>query len=164
MEFIDLPTMKTVFMKYYDTKTQKYDLSHCTPILNEMGRVLGILHGNDLIHGDLTTSNVLVDEKSNGQDTNEDHNEDVDLQASVTNQCEIVMIDFGLSEGTRRPEDKAVDIYVLERALMSTHPESEFMVDIILQSYAKQYPTKQEEVLKRLEQVRLRGRKRSMIG
>ena len=35
------------------------------------------------------------------------------------------MIDFGLSFMSAKIEDKAVDIYVLKRALISTHPGSE---------------------------------------
>ena len=38
-----------------------------------------------------------------------------------------VIIDFGLSYVSSLPEDKAVDLYVLERAFLSTHPNSEEM-------------------------------------
>ena len=37
-------------------------------------------------------------------------------------------IDFGLSYVSKLAEDKAVDIYVLKRALVSTHPGSEGLV------------------------------------
>lgn len=36
-----------------------------------------------------------------------------------------VLIDFGLSYVSVMPEDKAVDLYVLERAFSSTHPNTE---------------------------------------
>ena len=39
-----------------------------------------------------------------------------------------VMIDFGLSYVSTLPEDKGVDLYVLERAFLSTHPNSEKLV------------------------------------
>ena len=35
------------------------------------------------------------------------------------------MIDFGLSYLKKSVEDKAVDLYVLEKAFISTHPERE---------------------------------------
>ena len=36
-----------------------------------------------------------------------------------------ILIDFGLSSASNLAEDKAVDLYVLERAFVSTHPNSE---------------------------------------
>ncbi len=156
MEFIDLPTVKTVLIKYYNEKTQKYDNTKCLNILKEIGKNIGILHKNDIIHGDLTTSNLLINENKK-DDENKDEDDDLIIN-------EIIMIDFGLSEGSTKIEDKAVDIYVLERALISTHPESEYMIDIILKEYKKYYPNQEKQVLKRLESVRMRGRKRSMLG
>jgi len=40
------------------------------------------------------------------------------------------MIDFGLSYSSTLPEDMAVDLYVLERAFLSTHPNSTAMVRV----------------------------------
>lgn len=45
------------------------------------------------------------------------------------------MIDFGLSNNSTLAEDKAVDLYVLERAFQSTHPASEHLFSQILTSY-----------------------------
>ena len=47
----------------------------------------------------------------------------------------LTLIDFGLSRVSNKIEDKAVDIYVLKRALISTHPGSEPFFDKILQGY-----------------------------
>ena len=161
MEFIDLPTVKSVLIKYYDKKTQTYDNTKCINILKEIGKNIAILHKNDLVHGDLTTSNMLINENkdNNNENKENDKEEDDDIKRN-----KIVMIDFGLSEGSTRTEDKAVDIYVLERALLSTHPKSQYMIDIILNNYKIYYEKGQQQVLKRLDLVRLRGRKRSMIG
>lgn len=41
-----------------------------------------------------------------------------------------MLIDFGLSNAKATAEDKAVDLYVLERAFASTHPKSEAMVGV----------------------------------
>ena len=38
---------------------------------------------------------------------------------------QIALIDFGLSYVKNSAEDKAVDLYVLERAFVSTHPALE---------------------------------------
>jgi len=42
----------------------------------------------------------------------------------------VVMIDFGLSYNSKLPEDKGVDLYVLERALTSAHSQLEGLVSI----------------------------------
>ena len=43
---------------------------------------------------------------------------------------DVVVIDFGLGMMKPTQEDKAVDLYVLERAFISTHPGSEYLVSI----------------------------------
>jgi TP53 regulating kinase-like protein len=75
------------------------------------------------------------------------------------------MIDFGLASSQPLPEDKAVDLYVLERAMLSTHPNSQALIDRINQVYeSTAKPKKAKATLERLAQVRLRGRKRTAFG
>ena len=50
---------------------------------------------------------------------------------------ELYLIDFGLSFVSNKIEDKAVDIYVLKRAFISTHPGSEPLWEKILEEYRK---------------------------
>jgi len=50
---------------------------------------------------------------------------------------ELYFIDFGLSYMSAKPEDKAVDIYVLKRAFISTHPGSEMIWESILEEYRR---------------------------
>jgi len=174
MQFFELPTVKSVIVKYYDADSKTYEKNKCLPILKAIGKNIGILHRNHLVHGDLTTSNLLIDENAKQQQRDESTEETKQKQKEEEEEeededddlvlHEIVMIDFGLSEGSSKAEDKAVDLYVLERAFVSTHPESEFMVDVILDEYKRHYADGHKQVLKRLEAVRLRGRKRSMIG
>ena len=62
-----------------------------------------------------------------------------------------------------------VDLYVLERALLSTHPNSEWMLEQILENYKKALlKTKGKgettEILRKFEDIRMRGRKRTMVG
>jgi len=118
--------------------------SECMAIMKEIGVMLATIHSKDMVHGDLTTSNLMVREGTS----------------------QVVLIDFGLSVNTRNPEDKAVDLYVLERAFASTHPRSEPLFAAIMESYAasgRDQPQAQA-VLKKLEEVRARGRKRTMLG
>ncbi|KAE9460688.1 hypothetical protein C3L33_07475, partial [Rhododendron williamsianum] len=76
---------------------------------------IGKLHDGGLIHGDLTTSNMLIRDNTN----------------------QLVLIDFGLSFTSTLPEDKAVDLYVLERALLSMHSSCGNVMDRILAGYRK---------------------------
>ena len=113
-------------------------------LAKKMGSMLGKMHSIDVIHGDLTTSNMLL--RGEGED--------------------IVLIDFGLSFISSLVEDKGVDLYVLERALLSTHPNTEGFFKTVLQNYASEVSNREkaQEVLKKLDEVRLRGRKRIMVG
>lgn len=87
------------------------------------------------------------------------------------------LIDFGLASNSVMSEDRAVDLYVLERAFASTHPEPASAGDDadasnfarLMKGYeqaVREYgkPGAWEQVRKRLEEVRTRGRKRSMVG
>ncbi|KIV83812.1 hypothetical protein PV11_05806 [Exophiala sideris] len=144
-------------------------------LLRRIGRAVGAMHNKgSVVHGDLTSSNILVrpikDEHlqngSNGA-TNGDPVTHKDDSSPPDLNGEIVLIDFGLATQSIQDEDRAVDLYVLERAFGSTHPRQEGWFDAeVLQSqdgYRGSYKGS-NVVLKRLEDVRLRGRKRSMIG
>lgn len=110
-------------------------------VMQMIGSVLARLHDANVIHGDLTTSNMIVE----------------------TTSKQITLIDFGLSYVSALPEDKGVDLYVLERAFLSTHPSTEELFQQLLDSYTAASKNSQA-VVKKLDEVRLRGRKRKMIG
>lgn len=115
------------------------------PIANEIGLIVGRLHAHNVIHGDLTTSNMLYSLSENGK-------------------VVLTLIDFGLSHIDNSAEDKGVDLYVLERALLSTHSNADKMFPIILQAYKKANSQESKTVLAKFEEVRARGRKRTMVG
>ncbi|OLY80015.1 TP53-regulating kinase [Smittium mucronatum] len=106
----------------------------------EVGRVLAKMHDCGIIHGDLTTSNMIFNENEG-----------------------LVLIDFGLGFSSDLAEDKAVDLYVFERALISTTPDCDDFLDSFYKSYSS-ISTKSKGVLDRLQDVRIRGRKRDMTG
>lgn len=76
------------------------------------------------------------------------------------------MIDFGLARLDSTVEDKAVDLYVLERSLLSAHSEVPTLFSCIFHQYQQNYQNKSqcEQVLAKYKQVQARGRKRLMIG
>jgi len=126
-------------------------------LCSKIGSVVAKIHSNGVIHGDITTSNILVvnQHSQNGDNAhNGDNSGDVD----------IVMIDFGLSFGEGTPEDKGVDLYVLERAFLSTHPNTEHLFAHILSSYKTMVGKQSGEIIKKFEEIRMRGRKRTMVG
>ena len=62
-----------------------------------------------------------------------------------------VLIDFGLSYHSSLVEDKAVDLYVLERAFASTHPDSEPLFAAVLYAYARELGAEWSALSKRLD-------------
>ncbi|KAJ9583751.1 hypothetical protein L9F63_021914 [Diploptera punctata] len=111
-------------------------------VAQEIGRVVGKLHANQIIHGDLTTSNILC----------------------LPDTGKLVLIDFGLSHVKNSIEDKAVDLYVLERALITTHPELQHLLETIMNAYTCENNKEGKKVINKLEEVCSRGRKRTMVG
>ncbi|KDP21421.1 hypothetical protein JCGZ_21892 [Jatropha curcas] len=137
-EYVDGHSVKDIFLEFGLHGVVEERLAD---IAMQIGDAIGKLHDGGLIHGDLTTSNMLI---RNG-----------------TNQ--LVLIDFGLSFTSTLPEDKAVDLYVLERALLSMHSSCGNVMDRIIAAYKKS--SKQwSSTMNKLAQVRQRGRKRTMVG
>ncbi len=101
-----------------------------------IGKNIAMLHHNNIVHGDLTTSNML------------ERDEDK----------KVAFIDFGLAQFSEKVEDKAVDLFLLERALASTHFDKPELFDLIVSHYKKEFPSEAAAVLERLEAVRKRGR------
>lgn len=119
-------------------------------LMRRIGAALGHMHKVGVVHGDLTTSNMMLSPPSGAA-------------ANDVLDGDIVIIDLGLASGSVQDEDRAVDLYVLERAFGSTHPRAECVFAEVLEAYGQSF--KQAPIaLKRLEDVRMRGRKRSMIG
>lgn len=142
MEYFD----KAITVKEYinDVLEENKDLENLGKMI---GTVIGKMHANNIIHGDLTSSNMLLNPKSESKHDND-----------------LVMIDFGLAHYQTSPEDKGVDLYVLERALLSAHSGVPELFPIILNAYKENNSKGCNEVISKLEEVRARGRKRTMVG
>jgi TP53 regulating kinase-like protein len=105
-------------------------------LLKMIGTMLAKLHAAGIIHGDLTTSNIMHDQKSGT----------------------LTFIDFGLSFHSERIEDRAVDIHVLKQALASKHHT---VAASAFRSFTTGYRTKNKDamaVMERLRAVERRGR------
>lgn len=102
-------------------------------ICKQIGKSLAKLHDHNIIHGDLTTSNLILKEKK------------------------VYFIDFGLGFQSSKIEDKAVDLHLIKQALEAKHPaihESAFKS--IIQGYKSS--ENYNKVIKQLEAVEKRGR------
>lgn len=100
-----------------------------------IGQQLAKMHCADIIHGDLTTSNIML---------RSSHTTDAQIKNA---DPEIVLIDFGLTQTSALAEDRAVDLYVLERAFSSTHPGSENLFEAILEGYEHGWSSEQNHSL-----------------
>lgn len=124
----------TLTLNFIDGSTVK-DVLHTNPVAlsKEIGRKVGILHANDIVHADLTTSNMLFTD-------------------------EVSFIDFGLSFVSKKAEDKAVDLHLLDRALESKHHDIySVCIAAVKDGYAEGNPAS-ADVFARLETVQKRGR------
>jgi TP53 regulating kinase-like protein len=125
------------------------------------------MHKAGIVHGDLTTSNLILRSPDVPSDQNPEQfferQNPKDITESPSMAGEIYLIDFGLASQSSYDEDRAVDLYVLERAIGSTHPMAEGFFSHVLQGYSDSFKGS-KSVLRKLEDVRMRGRKRSMLG
>ncbi|KAI7531537.1 hypothetical protein KC331_g14061 [Hortaea werneckii] len=153
-------------------------------LLGRIGTVVGRLHAAGVVHGDLTTSNLMLrrDREPGGDEGKGDAGagtEEKEGQGQNTDavdlEGEVVLIDFGLALQSAADEDRAVDLYVLERAFGSTHPREEHLFPEVITAYQRTMNElggsvkgaklgAGDVVVRRLEDVRMRGRKKSMIG
>jgi len=87
------------------------------------------------------------------------------LEDMETYNFDVYLIDFGLGFHSEKPNDKATDLYVLERAFLSTHPDSKDLFLHLLEAY-KNYPVAKqdtENIMCKFEEVRMKGRKRQLF-
>lgn len=139
-------TAKDYINKVIDSADETNVEEKLLKVSNEIGSAIAKIHKHNIVHGDLTTSNMLVKENPTGY------------------VSELFLIDFGLGQLDPNPEEKGVDLYVLERALLSTHKNSEIIFLLILEAYKRNYSGNCSEVIIKLDDARARGRRRTMVG
>lgn len=124
MEFIDGLKLSEVL----DSLKNKNEIAEI------IGKQIAILHNNDIIHGDLTTSNMILKENK------------------------LYFIDFGLSYIDNKEEHKAVDLHLIKQALESKHYlHFEELFKSILKGY-RDHSNNYELIMNRLQKVESRGR------
>jgi Kae1-associated kinase Bud32 len=129
---------KEIIMDFIDGKKlsdylDKFPLKKQKEVCKLIGESTAKLHDADIIHGDLTTSNMILKDNK------------------------IYFIDFGLGFISHKFEDKAVDIHLLKQALEAKHFKNwGILFREVLKGYSKSKDS--EIVLERLNKVEKRGR------
>lgn len=129
MEYIEGLRVKEI-LHYLSNKKREW-------VCKNIGKLIGRLHSKKIIHGDLTTSNIII-AKNN----------------------KIVFIDFGLSEYSDKVEKKGIDIHLMKRALQSTHYiYAKKCFNFIMEGYESEVGSEtSKEIRKRVVAIAKRGR------
>ncbi|MFQ5476527.1 MAG: KEOPS complex kinase/ATPase Bud32 [Nitrosopumilus sp.] len=95
--FVNLENASIIMQEIPGKPVHDLPESKIIGLSKEIGKLVGILHKNGVIHGDLTTSNFILFQNT------------------------VFVIDFGLSQNTIKPEDHAVDLRLIKEILNSAH-------------------------------------------
>jgi len=132
IKYIEGKKLKNVLRDLDDTKKEKY--------FKKVGHDIAILHKNGHIHGDITTSNLII-----------------------TQNEKIFLIDFGLHEYSDTIEDKSVDLHLFKRVLVSSHGNDyKFCFNSFLEGYRSEYEKENKSecnmIIKNINAIETRGR------
>lgn len=127
-EFVDGSRVKDIFDNLSDEKRKK--------ICYHIGFQIGLLHNAEIIHGDLTTSNMIFKDNT------------------------VYFIDFGLSEINHEVEARGVDLHLLMEALESTHSQHASFFTYVFDGYRETYTGDTDEVKRKIDDIIQRGRYR----
>jgi len=129
MEFVEGKQVKQILENLSSAERQS--------LSRHIGGLIGRLHCNNIIHGDLTTSNMIL-----------------------TLSGKVVFIDFGLGEKNIELELKGVDLHLMKRAFQSTHFRyAEECFTAVLEGYAKVAGVETtKKVLGKISEIEKRGR------
>lgn len=138
-----------IVMEFIDGKRLKEHLEEVPmderlALCREIGRQIARLHKAGIIHGDLTTSNMIL------------------------RDGKVYLIDFGLADFDSTLEAKGVDLHLLKRAMESTHYTwFERGFEGVLEGYGEVLGEKgRKEIEEKIEEIESRGRyrERNWIG
>lgn len=125
MEYIEGPTLRDLLVADVNADWAIY----------QVGRHIGKLHRGGLVHGDLTTSNMIA------------------------SGDKVFLLDFGLGDHSTSIEARGVDLHLMLRALESLVPsKAHGLFSIALKGYTEVMGGLAQEIVKRALSVRLRGR------
>jgi TP53 regulating kinase and related kinases len=129
--FVD-PVKAEIIMEFIEGQNVRDAL---TPdICYKVGRCAALLHASNIIHGDLTTSNFVMNKR-------------------------LVLLDFGLSYYSERTEDMATDIRLIKEVFTSAHIAVRKAFPCFVEGYASVVGTKKiDKTLENVRKIEQRGR------
>jgi TP53 regulating kinase-like protein len=132
----------TIIMEYIEGKQVKQLLNEVSKserqsLCFRIGESIGKLHEYGIVHGDLTTSNLIQHQEG-----------------------KIFFVDFGLGDKTKELEARGVDLHLMKRALQSTHYRfAEECFDSAIKGYSTVLGLEtSEKVLDKIKEIERRGR------
>src|SRR3989338_5443554 len=135
-KILSTDSKEKIVLEYIDGKKLSDNLENLNykEICKQISENISKMHDKDIIHGDLTTSNMILKDNL------------------------VFFIDFGLAFHSKRIEDKAVDLHLLKQALEAKHfTIAEECIKIVLDDYKAE---KHAEILSRISAIEKRGRYR----
>ena len=129
MEFIEGKQIKQLFSEISGTERQQ--------LCFKIGELIGRLHKYGIIHGDLTTSNMILNPEGR-----------------------IFFVDFGLGEKSKELEARGVDLHLMKGALQSTHfGFADECFNAVIEAYSRVLGSRiAKNVLDKIEEIEKRGR------
>jgi len=131
-----------IIMEFVDGKQVKQVLNDLPPeerlrLSRHIGGLIGRLHKHGIIHGDLTTSNMIL-----------------------TPYGKVVFVDFGLSERSTELETRGVDLHLMKRAFQSTHYRyARECFEAVMEGYVEVVGEEEaKNVLEKIREIERRGR------
>ena len=131
-----------IIMEFVEGKQVKQVLNDLPPeerlrLSRHIGELIGRLHKHGIIHGDLTTSNMIL-----------------------TPYGKVVFVDFGLSERSTELETKGVDLHLMKRAFQSIHYKyARECFEAVMEGYAEVMGEEEaKNVLEKIQEIERRGR------
>ena len=118
-----------IMMEFFEGKMLKEIIEKKSELAILAGKQIKKIHKQGIIHGDLTTSNILYD------------------------GCELCFIDFGLGYFSKKIEDRATDLIVFKKTFNATHSSLTKGWDLVIQGYAPD-----SEMIARMEAIEKRAR------
>ena len=132
----------TIIMEYVEGKQVKQVLNDCAQeerlcLCRHIGELIGQLHKVGVIHGDLTTSNMIL-----------------------TSSGKVFFVDFGLGEFSTELEIRGVDLHLMKRALQSTHyKHAEQCFQAMIEGYSEVFGKENTvTMLEKVREIEKRGR------
>jgi TP53 regulating kinase-like protein len=131
-----------ITMEFVEGKQVKQVLPHVPrkeqqELCVRIGVLIGKLHKHGVVHGDLTTSNMIL-----------------------SGEGKIFLVDFGLGEKNAELEARGVDLHLMKRALQSTHCQfAEECFRKVLRGYSEILGGESaEKVFEKIREIERRGR------